>query len=112
MSVSFALSSQSPSAPAVRFGLLPETLTSSAAATEVRTYGTAFFYTALLQNLPANTRFYYQIAGTVQVNSFVTARAPGDDSAFTVAVIGQRHRVIKRGLGSTTAVSRESPAMC
>ena len=50
--------------------------------------GTLFFYTALLQGLEPNTRYYYQIDGGSTVASFVTARLAGDATPFNVLIVG------------------------
>jgi len=88
MAVSFSLASQAGSPLTVHYGLSSGSLSSSVSTTESSTYGTLFFYTALLQNLQPKTRYYYQIDGSSTVSSFVTAPTTGSDEPFTVLVVG------------------------
>lgn len=83
---------QAPSEPTVHFGLQPANLDYTATAGENGlindTYGTLYFHTVLLEMLAWNTTYFYQVDGNPTINSFVTARAPGDPTPFEVLLVG------------------------
>lgn len=57
MSVSWSMAAQQSPMQAVSYGLSPSSLTNNVFATEVQTYGSLFFYSALLPNLNPATQY-------------------------------------------------------
>ena len=89
MAVSWATVAAQASMPSVSYGVSAGALSSTAQANESSTYGTLTFYTAIMQQLQSNQRYYYNVEGSSEVYSFVAAKAPGDQQPFTVLVVGQ-----------------------
>jgi hypothetical protein len=88
MSVSYAVANQQSTPSSVAYGTTPGSMNMMSQAGEESSYGTLWFYTALMQNLSPSTRYYYQFVGSTTVYSFVTAHAAGVADPFTVLVVG------------------------
>ncbi|THY80858.1 Metallo-dependent phosphatase [Aureobasidium pullulans] len=74
----------------VQYGKSANSLTSQACSTQSLTYGTSRTWanTVVLSGLDAATTYYYKIDSTNStVNQFMTARTPGDKTAFNLDVV-------------------------
>lgn len=74
----------------VQYGKSANSLTSQACSTQSLTYGTSRTWanTVVLSGLDAATTYYYKINSTNStVNQFMTARTPGDKTAFNLDVV-------------------------
>ena len=79
MAVSFSTQNAyvAPNVPTVLYGTSPTNLAQTATGPNGQTYGTLYFHTVLLENLPPRTIIYYSVVGTSSVLQFTTAGAPG-----------------------------------
>jgi len=88
MAVTFTTINPLTTPPLVRYGLTQSKLNHQAVGGEPETYGTSYYYTVLLPHLQAHTQYYYQVDGDDTVRQFTTAMKTGDDSPFSVMVVG------------------------
>jgi len=71
------------------------------------TYGTGYFSNVVLPDLQSHTQYYYQVTGSGRVPSFITARSPGDTSAFTYLMVGDMG--LDNSANTMTAMSKNLP---
>lgn len=90
MAVAFATQYAYPagSAPEVMYGTSESNLDLSASGVNGQSYGTDWFHVVLLEDLPAATKFFYQVVGDSAVYSFTTALATGDETPFSLVMVG------------------------
>lgn len=88
VSYSTAFPYVAPDAPSVAYGESESMLNLNATTFTTSTYGTLYFHTVLIESLAPNTRYFYRVYLSDTTSSFVTARAAGDETPFTVLVVG------------------------
>lgn len=113
MAVSWSTHKQLP-VPAVLYGTQPNLLNQIATSTNSITYNTSTYYSnhVVLDNLQPNTKYYYLpiLGDPVQdVRSFTTALAPGDNSPYTIAVVGDLGTMGSLGLSDHVPPGAANP---
>lgn len=75
--------------PTVHYGTSPDKLNKQAHSKDSTTYATSDLYAnhVAIDGLQPGTKYYYQIEGSQNVSSFTTAKAAGDRTPYTMAVV-------------------------